>query len=79
MKKGVCQDARIVMGAVAPKPIRAEASEAVIKGKAVNVEIAESAARAAVIHALPLINNAYKVEITKSLVKRAILATISKE
>jgi len=79
VKKGVCLDARIVMGAVAPKPIRIKASEAAIKGKAINVETAEAAATAAVIDAVPLIKNAYKVEIIKNLVKKAILSMDSGE
>ena len=71
---GVCQDARIALGAVAPRPIRATEAEQAIKGKAINAATAEAASEAAVIGAVPLDMNAYKVEITKTLVKRAILS-----
>jgi NADPH-dependent glutamate synthase beta subunit-like oxidoreductase/CO/xanthine dehydrogenase FAD-binding subunit len=71
---GVCQDARIALGAVAPAPIRATLVEQAIKGKAINAAMAESASEAAITGAVPLAMNRYKVEITKTLVKRAILA-----
>jgi thioredoxin reductase len=71
---GVCQDARIALGAVAPAPIRATLVEHAIKGKAINAATAESASEAAITGAVPLAMNRYKVEITKTLVKRAILA-----
>jgi len=74
VEDGVCQDARIALGAVAPGPIRAAMSEQVIKGKIINAAAAEAASEAAVIGAIPLKMNAYKVEITKTLVKRAILS-----
>ena len=71
---GVCRDARIVLGAVAPAPVRATMAEQAIKGKAINAATAEAASEAAVIGAVPLNMNAYKVEITKTLVKRALLS-----
>jgi NADPH-dependent glutamate synthase beta subunit-like oxidoreductase/CO/xanthine dehydrogenase FAD-binding subunit len=71
---GVCQDARIVLGAVAPAPIRLTMVEQAIKGKVINAATAESASETAITGAIPLAMNAYKVEITKTLVKRAILA-----
>jgi len=73
MDGGVCRDARIALGAVAPAPIRATMVEQAIKGKAITAATAESAAEAAITGAIPLAMNAYKVEITKTLVKRAIL------
>lgn len=73
IEDGVCQDARIVLGAVAPTPIRVVEGEDEIKGKVINAETAEKAAKAAVAGATPLSMNAYKVEIAKALVKRAML------
>ncbi|MFC1815970.1 FAD binding domain-containing protein [Thermodesulfobacteriota bacterium] len=73
MEDGVCKGARIALGAVAPTPIRATKTEAAIKGKVINTTMAETAAQAAVASAAPLSMNEYKVEITKALVKRAIL------
>ena len=74
MSEGVCRDARIVLGAVAPIPYRARAAEDAIKGKALDVAAAEAAAEAALKDAKPLSRNAYKIEITKTLVKRAVLS-----
>lgn len=74
MDGGVCKEARIVLGAVSPRPIRATRAEQAIKGRAINIETAEIAAEAAVATAVPLNMNEYKVEITKALVKRALLS-----
>ncbi|MCX5803424.1 MAG: xanthine dehydrogenase family protein subunit M [Proteobacteria bacterium] len=71
---GVCTDARIALGAVAPGPVRARKAEEVIKGRPINEDIAVMAAHEAVAGARPLSMNAYKVEIAKTLVKRAILS-----
>jgi xanthine dehydrogenase YagS FAD-binding subunit len=71
---GVYRDARIALGAVAPAPIQATMVEQAIKGKAINAATAESASEAVITGAIPLVMNAYKVEITKTLVKRALLA-----
>lgn len=71
---GSVSDARIVLGAVAPMPYRATGAEDAIKGKAINETLADTAAAAAVKDAVPLANNAYKIQIAKTLVKRAILA-----
>jgi CO/xanthine dehydrogenase FAD-binding subunit len=70
---GVCTDARIALGAVAPSPIRAKKAEELIKGRPIDRNAAEEAAEQAVADARPLSMNAYKIEITKALVKRAIL------
>jgi NADPH-dependent glutamate synthase beta subunit-like oxidoreductase/CO/xanthine dehydrogenase FAD-binding subunit len=71
---GVCEEARIALGAVAPRPIRAVEAEQTIKGKAINAATAEAASEAAVIGAVPLKMNAYKVEVIKTLVKRVLLS-----
>jgi xanthine dehydrogenase YagS FAD-binding subunit len=72
LQAGICKDARIVLGAVAPKPVRALDSEKCLKGKVASEEGIAEAARAAVKDAKPMRMNAYKVEITKTLVKRAL-------
>jgi xanthine dehydrogenase YagS FAD-binding subunit len=73
LKDGICVDASITLGGVAPMPFRAEGAEKAITGMPVNESNAEAASEAAVINAMPLSRNAYKVEITKTLVKRAIM------
>jgi xanthine dehydrogenase YagS FAD-binding subunit len=73
MENGFCRDARIVLGAVAPTPLRAEGAEQAVRGKPIDDATAEDAARAAVSGARALSRNAYKIEITKALVKRSIL------
>ena len=55
-------------------PIRATTAEQAIKGKAIDEATAEVAAKVAVADAKPLSMNDYKVEIAKSLVKRAIFS-----
>ena len=73
-KRGICSDARIALGAVGPAPIRALAAEEALKGKAINEDRATEAAGLAFSKAQPLDMNAYKVQVGKTLVKRAILA-----
>lgn len=70
----ICIDARIVLGAVGPAPIRARAAEDFIKGQILDKETAIEAANLALAGSKPLSGNAYKVEIAKTLVKRAILS-----
>ena len=68
----VCKEARICLGAVAPKPVRAFEAENFLKGKALTEDNAVKAAEIALQEAKPLADNAYKVEIAKTLVKRAL-------
>jgi len=65
--------ARIVMGAVAPIPWRSSAAEAALAGKRMSEEAAMAAADAAVTGAKPMTGNAYKLQIARTAVKRAIL------
>lgn len=71
---GAVTAARIVLGAVGPKPVRATAAEDALIGSTITESVAESAASAAVAGASPLSMNAYKKQIAKALVKRVILA-----
>ena len=73
IRDGLCKEARITLGGVAPIPVRATQAEKTIKGKAINPTTAEEAAKTAVVGVAPLTMNAYKVQITKALVKRALL------
>lgn len=67
---------RICLNAVAPKPYRATKAEAAIAGKKINEKNAEAAGNAAVADARPLKAARFKVQIAKTLVKRAILAAV---
>jgi len=65
--------ANIVLGAVAPVPwVSKEAADALV-GKELNEQTADAAGRAAVSIAKPLSMNAYKVQLTRVAVKRALL------
>jgi xanthine dehydrogenase YagS FAD-binding subunit len=74
VNNGVCTDARITLGAVAPAPVRARKAEEVIKGRSIDENTATEAAEQALAGARPLSMNVYKVEIAKTLLKRAILS-----
>jgi xanthine dehydrogenase YagS FAD-binding subunit len=66
--------ARVVLGSVAPIPLRSEAAEQAIIGKEITMANAVAAAEAGVEKAAPLSMNAYKVALTRTVVKRALLA-----
>lgn len=72
---GLVKEVRVVLGGVAPKPWRSEAAEAVLTGKKLTPDLANQAAEAALKSAEPLSKNAYKVPLTKVLVRRALAAT----
>jgi NADPH-dependent glutamate synthase beta subunit-like oxidoreductase len=72
-KDGVCRDARIILGAVAPAPLRAKGAEAVLRGKPINEGIAAEVAKTALGAVQPLSMNRYKVDIARALIQRAIL------
>jgi xanthine dehydrogenase YagS FAD-binding subunit len=69
------QSARVVMGYVAPIPWRSLEAEQVLVGKNVSEDVAKAAADAALKNANPLSHNAYKIQLAKVAVKRAILKT----
>jgi xanthine dehydrogenase YagS FAD-binding subunit len=73
MKGSAVGSARVVMGAVAPIPWRSEAAEKALAGKAITEETAAAAAEAALEGARALSENAYKIQVAKTAVKRAIL------
>ena len=65
--------ARVVLGAVAPVPWRSEDAERALVGKVLNEQTAAAAGDAAVVAAKPLSRNGYKVQITRTAVKRAVM------
>jgi xanthine dehydrogenase YagS FAD-binding subunit len=76
---GKVTSARIVLGQVAPVPWRAAAAEELLRGKAVDAELAAAAGEAAVRDARPLSRNHYKVQLARVAVKRALLAATSQK
>lgn len=70
------KDASIVLGAVSPVPVRAVEAERYLIGKQLTEEVAEKAAEIALAGAEPLKQNAYKIQIAKTLVKRSLLRLI---
>ena len=66
-------DPRICLGAVAPVPLRALKAEDILRGKAIDEAVATAAGEAAVEGAYPFEETKYKVQIAKTLVKRALL------
>ena len=77
MNGDAVQSARVVLGHVAPVPwVSSEAAQA-LQGKPVNEQTAQQAAEVAVKNARPLSQNAYKVQLARVAVKRAILKAAS--
>jgi CO/xanthine dehydrogenase FAD-binding subunit len=72
MREGRIHDARLVLGAVAPVPVRARAVEALLENQQANEKLADEAAMLSVSQAQPLLQNQAKVEIVKALVKKAV-------
>ncbi len=71
---GLVSDVRIVLGGVAPKPWRCPEAEKLLKGKKLTAALISQAAEAALAGAKPLGKNAYKVPLTRVLVRRALAA-----
>jgi len=71
---GVVEEARIVLGAVAPIPWRSKPAEAALAGKPLSEATAKAAAEVAAEGADPLSDNGYKVELVRTLVRRTLLA-----
>jgi len=78
MDQQVCKSARIVLGGVAPIPWRLPKVEAMLAGQRITPELAAQAAEAALAGANPLAKNAYKVPLTKAVVRRTLLGLAEK-
>jgi xanthine dehydrogenase YagS FAD-binding subunit len=74
MDGSTVQSARVVLGHAAPVPWRSVEAEAALVGKTVNEQVAQAAGEAAVAKAKALSGNAYKVQLARVAVKRAVLA-----
>ncbi len=73
MNGAAVASAKIVLGHVGPTPHEAAAAEKWLVGKTITTANAEAAAKAAVTDAKPLSQNAYKVTLARTAVKRALL------
>ena len=72
MEKDVCRSSRVVLGGVAPIPWRFEEVEKLLAGQRITDALLRKAGDAAVAGARPLSQNAYKVPLTRNLVRRTI-------
>ncbi len=70
---GIVQEAKVVLGQVAPTPWLSEEAARVVVGHKLDADLAERAGLAAVHRATPLSHNEYKVQLAKVAVKRALL------
>jgi xanthine dehydrogenase YagS FAD-binding subunit len=77
MNDSAVESARVVMGYVAPVPWRSSEAERVLAGKNISEDVAKAAADAALQGATPLSHNAYKIQLAKVAIKRAILKAAS--
>jgi xanthine dehydrogenase YagS FAD-binding subunit len=67
------KQARVVLGSVAHKPWRSQEAEGALMGKPASEENFRAAADAALANAKPLAHNAYKVELAKRAIVRALM------
>lgn len=74
IRSGIAREASVVLGHVAPTPWRAVAASNLLNGARVDALLAEAVGQAATQGAAPLTGNAYKVQMVKTAVKRALLA-----
>lgn len=72
MDGDVCKGARVVLGGVAPIPWRLDAVERLLTGQRITDDLLQRVGEAAVAGARPLSKNAYKVPLTRNLVRRTI-------
>jgi xanthine dehydrogenase YagS FAD-binding subunit len=73
MDKQICRSARVVLGGVAPIPWRLPRVEQLLAGQRITEALAAKAAETAIEGAKPLAKNAYKIPLTKGVVRRTLL------
>ena len=78
MDKQVCRSARVVLGGVAPIPWRLPKVEQMLAGQRITESLAAKAAETSLEGAKPLAKNAYKVPLTKGVVRRTLLELSSR-
>ncbi len=75
---GIVRSAKIVLGHVAPTPWVAHEAAKWLVGQSLSSEVAETVGRMALANATPLSQNAYKVTMAQTAVKRALLKATGK-
>lgn len=79
-RDGICYNARIVLGAVAPTPLRAKQAEEIITGRRLEDGVVEQAAQAAAREARPISDvrssAEYRREMVRVLTRRAIMQSL---
>ena len=82
MNGELCRDVKIVLGAVAPTPMRAKKAEKVLEGKKIDDFLIEEAAKAASSECRPIddlrASAQYRREMVKVLTRRAILGAMTR-
>ncbi len=79
MKGDAVESAQVVLGHVAATPYVATQAAQMLAGKTITEDVAEAVGKAAVAGAKPLSDNAYKVQLAKVAVKRALLEAAGKK
>jgi xanthine dehydrogenase YagS FAD-binding subunit len=74
MEEEICRRASIVLGGVAPIPWRLPDVERLLAGQRITPQLAAKAGEEAIVGAQKLSKNAYKLPMTKALVRRTVLA-----
>ncbi len=81
-ENGVCKDARIVLGAVAPVPMRAKRAEDFVKGKSIDESVADEAGKIASEESKPITDvratKEYRRHLVGVLTKRALVFSFDK-
>ncbi len=82
VSNGLCQDVRIVLGAVAPTPIRARQAENVLRGKKISQELIDEAGKVAAAESKPISDIRGSIEYRRNLVnvltRRSLKSAIEK-
>ncbi len=72
IRDGIIRDARVALGGVATKPWRSQAAESALVGKTAGSAAYHAAAMAALEGAVPRARNAFKIELAKRTLMRAL-------
>ena len=73
---GMWNDVRIVLGGIATSPYRSREAEDLLRNQPMSEGLATAAADAALQQAKPLKMNGYKVDLSRTLVRRALMALV---